>query len=100
MKCLAGELPFYSTDPFELVHSHIAVSAPDASELNVDIPKSLAKLIQKLMAKDPSERYQSAIGIKQDLEECAKGDDKVICVRANGCPRHFKYLSKDVWKAR
>lgn len=75
---LTGELPFHANDPFELVHAHIAVSPPDASELNPDIPKPLAKLVQKLMAKDPSERYQSAIGIQQDLEAVAKGNDETF----------------------
>jgi serine/threonine protein kinase len=33
-------------------------------------PKAISDIIMKLMAKTPEERYQSAWGIKADLEEC------------------------------
>lgn len=73
---LTGQLPFQYTDPLELLHAHLAQPPPDASEVNPSIPKSLGKLIQKLMAKDPSNRYQSAIGIQIDLERCYKGENE------------------------
>jgi predicted ATPase/class 3 adenylate cyclase len=72
---LTGQLPFQFQDPLEVVHAHLATEPPDASKINNAIPKSLAKLIQKLMAKDPSRRYESTIGIQFDLERCAKSEN-------------------------
>ena len=67
---LTGHLPFITTDMLELVHCHIAKQAPPPHEVNVKIPKLVSDIILKLMAKNAEERYQSAWGIKADLEIC------------------------------
>ena len=65
---LTGKLPFESEDPLELVHAHIAKTAPLIPDRQVPTP--LANIIVKLMAKNAEERYQSALGVKHDLEKC------------------------------
>ena len=65
---LTGKLPFESEDPLELVHAHIAKTPPTISEAQVPTP--LANIVFKLMAKNAEERYQSALGLKHDLEKC------------------------------
>ncbi|MDJ1184677.1 AAA family ATPase [Roseofilum casamattae] len=65
---LCGELPFQSEDPMELVHCHIAQMAQFPPEYN--IPLVLQEIILKLMRKNAEERYQSALGLKHDLEQC------------------------------
>ena len=67
---LTGQLPFETTDALELVHCHIAKVPSSPHQLNPKIPKALSDIIMKLMAKTAEERYQSAWGIKADLEEC------------------------------
>jgi serine/threonine protein kinase len=67
---LTGELPFKSDDPLEIVHCHLAKPAPFASELKPEIPKAIAQIVFKLMAKNAEDRYQSALGLKHDLEVC------------------------------
>ncbi|BDA72311.1 multi-sensor signal transduction multi-kinase [Calothrix sp. PCC 7716] len=66
---LTGQLPFTSQDPMELVYSHIAQLPPLVHNINPDIPFILSEIIAKLMAKNAEERYQSALGIKYDLEQ-------------------------------
>ncbi len=68
---LRGELPFQSDDPMELVHCHIA-KMPTASANRLEIPQVLSDLVMKLMAKNAEGRYQSALGLKYDLEKCLK----------------------------
>jgi predicted ATPase/signal transduction histidine kinase/tRNA A-37 threonylcarbamoyl transferase component Bud32 len=65
---LAGKLPFEANDALELVHSHIAKQAIPPREINPEIPDFLSAMVMKLMAKTSEERYQSAYGIKVDLE--------------------------------
>jgi predicted ATPase/signal transduction histidine kinase/CheY-like chemotaxis protein/tRNA A-37 threonylcarbamoyl transferase component Bud32 len=65
---LAGILPFVSSDPLELVHSHIARSPAPPHAYNPAIPQALSAVILKLMAKNAEDRYQSAYGLKADLE--------------------------------
>ncbi|MCZ8037970.1 MAG: AAA family ATPase [Microcystis sp. LE17-20A] len=67
---LTNRLPFETTDPMELVHCHIAQDPLPLHELIPDLPLALSNIIKKLLAKTPEERYQSAWGIKNDLEIC------------------------------
>ncbi|MEH2072103.1 MAG: PAS domain S-box protein [Nostoc sp.] len=68
---LTGQLPFPTQDILELVHCHIAKPPIPPHELNATILHPVSDLILKLMAKNASDRYQSAWGIKADLERCA-----------------------------
>ncbi len=67
---LTATLPFTSTDPLALVHCHIAKVPVLADRINPDIPRIVAMLVAKLMAKNAEDRYQSALGLKYDLEQC------------------------------
>lgn len=67
---LTGELPFNSTDPLELIHSHIAVTPVAPHQLNNQIPLVLSSMVMKLLAKNAEDRYQSAFGVKADLGNC------------------------------
>jgi len=65
---LTGELPFTSIDPTELVYCHIAQTVQ--FPVNIQIPEVLQKIVIKLMSKNAEDRYQSALGLKHDLEKC------------------------------
>ncbi|MBD2042518.1 ATP-binding sensor histidine kinase [Microcoleus sp. FACHB-672] len=67
---LAGRLPFQSTDPLELVHCHIAKMPVSPHQLNSEIPKAVSDIVMKLLAKTAEDRYQTALGLKADLEAC------------------------------
>jgi predicted ATPase/signal transduction histidine kinase/tRNA A-37 threonylcarbamoyl transferase component Bud32 len=69
---LAGQLPFNSNDPMELVHCHIAKQPRSLNQLNPEIPKAVVDIVMKLLAKTAEERYQSARGLLADLEECLR----------------------------
>jgi histidine kinase len=64
---LTGKRPFESNDAMELVHFHIALN-PDLRE----VPAPLDQILGKLLAKNAEDRYQSAFGLKYDLEQCAR----------------------------
>ncbi|MBD2441321.1 AAA family ATPase, partial [Nostoc sp. FACHB-110] len=87
---LTGELPFASQDAMELVHSHIAKTAPLIDEINPDIPLVISKIVSKLMAKNAEDRYQSALGLKVDLEKC------LIQLKETGEIQSFDIASRDV----
>ncbi|AUT01062.1 histidine kinase [Nostoc sp. CENA543] len=67
---LTGELPFASNDPMELVHSHLAKIPEKLSNPKTQLPSVLGEIVLKLMAKNAEDRYQSALGLKFDLENC------------------------------
>ena len=67
---LTHQLPFNSKDPMELVHCHIAKQPCAPCEVNPTVPQPISQIVMKLLAKTAEERYQSAFGIKSDLETC------------------------------
>jgi predicted ATPase/serine phosphatase RsbU (regulator of sigma subunit) len=67
---LTGRLPFEASDPLELVHAHIARAPRPIHELAPHVPRVVADIVLKLMAKAAEDRYQSASGLKADLETC------------------------------
>ncbi|GAB1545444.1 hypothetical protein NUACC21_81200 [Scytonema sp. NUACC21] len=67
---LTGQLPFVSTDPMEIIHCHIAKKPIPPHELNSEIPVMVSEIVMKLLAKNPEDRYQSALGLQSDLELC------------------------------
>jgi len=64
---LTGLLPFYSTDPMDIIHAHIAEVPKLIHELNPKVPEALSRIVFKLLEKNPELRYQSTFGIKHDL---------------------------------
>ncbi|UCH95974.1 MAG: AAA family ATPase, partial [Candidatus Aminicenantes bacterium] len=67
---LTSQLPFDTNDPMELIHSHIARTPVPPEQLNPEIPTVLSDIVVKLMAKNAEDRYQTALGLKHDLQEC------------------------------
>ena len=67
---LTGQIPFITNDPMELVHSHIAKQPVPIHRLNPNLPTILSDIVEKLMAKNAEDRYQSALGLKYDLDTC------------------------------
>ncbi|MDD2761638.1 MAG: AAA family ATPase, partial [Methylomonas sp.] len=67
---LTGKLPFFSRDPLELIHSHLAEEACKVDEINPEIPHVLAEIVARLTFKQPEKRYQSASGLLADLMRC------------------------------
>jgi predicted ATPase/signal transduction histidine kinase len=87
---LAGKLPFQSEDAMELVHCHIAKTAPLIHEINSEIPFLFSKIVTKLMAKNPEDRYQSALGLKYDLEKC------LLQLKETGRVESFTIAKQDI----
>jgi len=67
---LTGRLPFTAVDLLEWVHCHIARVPKRPCEILSSIPKVLSDIVMKLLAKAAEERYQTAIGLRLDLERC------------------------------
>jgi predicted ATPase len=86
---LTGTLPFFSTDPLALIHSHLAEEAQKAHEINPAVPEQLSDIIVKLVLKNPEKRYQSAAGLLADLLRCR--DDYL----ANGTVSFFPVGLRD-----
>ena len=70
---LTNSLPFTASDPMEWVHCQIARQPASPCERAPNIPGPVSAIIMKLLAKTAEERYQTAVGLKRDLERCLTG---------------------------
>ncbi|MFT3772578.1 MAG: AAA family ATPase [Minicystis sp.] len=85
-----GAPPFTGGDALELVHRHLTLEPVPAHERNPSIPRAVSDIIAKLLAKTAEERYQSAWGIKADLDTC------LSALRARGRIEPFPLAREDV----
>lgn len=69
---LTGCVPFQSQDAMELIHHHLAKEPEEPLKIDSSIPVIISDIVIKLLSKNPEERYQSAQGLKEDLENCLK----------------------------
>ena len=67
---LTGRRPFEARDPIEWVHCHIARVPAPPSDVVASVPGAIARIVTKLLAKMAEERYQTARGLRHDLERC------------------------------
>ncbi|RKY24771.1 MAG: hypothetical protein DRP79_07315, partial [Planctomycetota bacterium] len=66
-RMLAGVTPFTGGSVKELIKKHITDDPRPIGELRPDVPDSIARVIQRMMARDPAQRYQSATEVISDL---------------------------------
>ncbi|MEW6352502.1 MAG: AAA family ATPase, partial [Thermodesulfobacteriota bacterium] len=67
---LTGELPCRADDILGWVYCHVAREPRSLLEAYPAIPATVSAIVMRLLAKTPEERYQTALGLKLDLEKC------------------------------
>lgn len=68
-----GERPFEASTPVGVMNKHLKAPIPDAHKVREGVPPGLSKVIKKLMAKRPAERYQDHDMLRRDLEAILAG---------------------------
>ena len=68
---LTGERPFRGDTATSVLSSIIKDTPDSVTNLKRGIPQELAKIVRKCLAKDPTRRLQSALDVRNDLEELA-----------------------------
>ncbi|MFI7598050.1 diguanylate cyclase [Actinoplanes sp. NPDC049681] len=66
-QCLAGVLPFAAQQVGDLLRMHAVSAPPDLRQLCPGGSRALVAVVEKLLAKDPDDRYQTAHGLLADL---------------------------------
>ncbi len=70
---LTGRVPFTGDTPLEIAMKHLSEVPRPPSELRPDVPHDLDLVVLRALAKDPSERYQTAEEMDADLERVLQG---------------------------
>jgi serine/threonine-protein kinase len=65
---VAGRCPFEADTTLRLMLMHVNEPVPDIRELAGDVPEALVAVIEKALAKQPEERYQTATEMGRALQ--------------------------------
>ena len=68
-KAATGEVPFSSSDWFELARMHVEDPPPALRRKRPDLSKRFERVVMKCLAKHPDDRYQSAEALQADLQD-------------------------------
>jgi serine/threonine protein kinase len=70
---LTGKTPYEADTPMGVAIMHINEPVPSILEVKADLPVQVENVIQKTLAKDPIDRYQSATEFAEAIAEIAEG---------------------------
>jgi serine/threonine-protein kinase len=70
---LSGQLPFHSARLSHLIHLHRTAPVPDLHALLPEVPRGVAAIVARCLAKRPEERYTSAEALVGDLAAVLAG---------------------------
>jgi len=64
---LAGRMPFTDESPLGLMLEVVKAEIPDVRALNADVDPELSRILSRMIAKEPADRYQSCQDLAADL---------------------------------
>ncbi len=68
---LSGAPPFQGDSTYTLMTQHLTAPVPDIRQVNANTPNSLIAIIEKALAKDRNDRYQTAVEMANALRTAA-----------------------------
>jgi len=74
---VTGEPPFNGSSPVSIAYKHVQEMPPSASSLNPSVPPPLELIIDRLLAKDPDDRYAAAEDVRGELRRFREGQPLV-----------------------
>jgi diguanylate cyclase (GGDEF)-like protein len=80
-ECVTGQPPFQADDAGEVVRMHAVTPPAPARALQPNVSVQLSRIIDRLLAKDPDDRYQGASSLLSDVEALRRGtlaDDALL----------------------
>lgn len=92
---VTGRLPYDAETPLAIILKHLNAPVPSTLELNPQLPEAIDQIIQKSMAKEPSDRYQSAAEMIDDLGRFERGE---LVDAARSVPKAAQVSNQDTLK--
>jgi class 3 adenylate cyclase/predicted ATPase len=85
-----GQRPFAGSDGANTLFRILTHTPPPAHELNPTVPPSLSAILTKLLAKNPADRYQSAAGLRHDLQRVTLGSGEGFVAGRSDAGQEFQ----------
>jgi eukaryotic-like serine/threonine-protein kinase len=83
---LTGRLPYTGATQQELAMAHIKEPVPMVTQFNPSVPENLAKIVYKVMSKEPSARYRMADQLGHVLQSYQERSQQHTSVNAPPVP--------------
>lgn len=99
---VTGVLPYYGETPISVVIKHIHQPVPDPREHVPDLPDTITRVIQKCLAKDREERYETGTELAAALDFALRGLElKEVTTALSPSENHDPALSATTiqWRA-
>ena len=97
---LTGERPFQGDTPASTLSAVLKDEPRSLTELVPSLPRDMARIVKRCLAKDPSRRYQTTIDVRNELEELARALDSgeamvdaAVSPRAPGSRRALPWIA-------
>ncbi|WP_329356568.1 protein kinase domain-containing protein [Streptomyces anulatus] len=74
---LLGNPPFIANSPLEFYEKHAYQEPTPVRLLRTDVPEALARLVSRLLAKDPADRPTDAVAVREALQPFVTEDASV-----------------------
>jgi len=84
---LTGRTPFTADSPLALLRKIVELQPPDLGELAPDVAPEVRRIVSRMMAKDPAERYQECEEIVGDLRRWMEASGAGAAIPAEGASR-------------
>lgn len=79
---LTGKLPYHSKSSVGYITAHVTEPVPNILDFNPSLPPACRRIIERVMAKDPDERYRLAVDLAADLKTVAEADSSADTLRS------------------
>jgi signal transduction histidine kinase/CheY-like chemotaxis protein/tetratricopeptide (TPR) repeat protein len=101
-ECLTGQPPFRGETVGEILFQHVTAPVTGLQTRGIEVPPVVDEVVQRLLRKDPRDRYQSAEGVLYDvtrlLAAVERGDRAPSLVL--GAADHRRSLTEPAFVAR
>jgi serine/threonine-protein kinase len=85
-EALTGKIPFSADSPLALLRKIVDVAPPDIRELNPEVDEAARGILQRMMAKEPGQRYQSCTELIAELDRDLAARRARASVARSGAP--------------
>jgi formylglycine-generating enzyme required for sulfatase activity/tRNA A-37 threonylcarbamoyl transferase component Bud32 len=90
-----GKKPFEAATPMEVLLKHMRERLVPPTQVNFSIPKELGQVIERLMAKEPTNRYRDAEELEKDLEQILRGGKPKVVVAMEDFMQRMEQIGKE-----
>ncbi len=70
---LSGKTPFHGNTPTEVLKAHVMEPIPSLKDLNPLVPADVVALVEKMLVKNPDDRFQTAKAIEEEIDRILAG---------------------------